>query len=134
MKNLSFKTLLPHLAAIAIFIIVALVYCKPALQGKVLQQGDIVHFTGMSKDIQDYRDKHDGVAPLWTTSMFGGMPGFQIATNNNNYLAYYANEVFSLFIPKPFRFFILACLGFYFLALVLLVNPWLGILGDVCYA
>jgi len=134
MKNFSFKTLMPHLAAIVLFILVAIVYCKPALQGKVLQQGDIVHFTGMSKDIQDYRDKHNGVAPLWTTSMFGGMPGFQISTNNNNYLAYYANEAFSLFIPKPFRFFILACLGFYFLALVLRVNPWLGTLGALGYA
>jgi hypothetical protein len=134
MKTFNAKTLLPHLAAIAIFIIVALIYCKPALQGKVLQQGDIVHFTGMSKDIHDYAEKHDGVAPLWTTSMFGGMPGFQISTNNNNYLSYYANEVFSLFIPKPFRFFILACLGFYFLALVSKVNPWLGTLGALGYA
>jgi hypothetical protein len=88
----------------------------------------------MSKDIQDYRDTHDGVAPLWTTRMFGGMPGYQIATNNNNYLSYWANEAFSLFIPKPFRFFILACLGFYFLALVLRTNPWLAMLGALGYA
>jgi hypothetical protein len=88
----------------------------------------------MSKDIQDYRDAHDGVAPLWTTNMFGGMPGYQIATNNNNYLSYYANEAFSLFIPKPFRFFILACFGFYFLALALRTNPWLAMLGALGYA
>ncbi len=134
MKNLKLKTILPHLAAIAIFIIVALIYCKPALQGKVLQQGDIVHFNGMSKDIHDYAEKHDGIAPLWTTSLFSGMPGFQIATNNNNLLPYYLNEAFSLFIPKPFRFFILACLGFYFLALVLGVDTWLAVLGALGYA
>ena len=134
MKNLSFKTLLPHLVAVVIFVLVAVIYCKPALDGKVLQQSDVIHWKGMSKDIQDYRDAHDGVAPLWTTNMFGGMPGYQIATNNNNYLSYWANETFSLFIPKPFRFFILACFGFYFLALVLRVNPWLAMLGALGYA
>ena len=89
----------------------------------------MMHWKGMSKDIQDYRDTHDGVAPLWTINMFSGMPGFQIATNNNNFVSYYANETFSLFIPKPFRFFILACLGFYFLALVLRINPWIAMIG-----
>ena len=134
MKRFDFSKLLPHLAAITVFIVVAVIYCKPALEGQVLQQSDIIHWKGMSKDIQDYRDSHDGVAPLWTTNMFGGMPGYQIATNNNNYLSYYANEAFSLFIPKPFRFFILACLGFYFLALVFGAGPWLAMFGALGYA
>ncbi|NJO26075.1 MAG: hypothetical protein HC867_10425 [Bacteroidia bacterium] len=107
---------MPHLVAVASFVIVAVIYCKPALEGKVLQQSDIIHWKGMAKDIQDYRATHNGVAPLWTTNMFSGMPGYQIAGNNNNYISYYANEIFSFFIPKPFRFFILACLGFYFYA------------------
>ena len=134
MLNVKFKDLIPHIIAVAAFIIISLIYCKPALQGKVLQQSDIMHWKGMSKDIQDYRDTHDGMAPLWTINMFSGMPGFQIATNNNNYLSYYANEAFSLFIPKPFRFFILACLGFYFLALVLRTNPWIAMIGALGYA
>jgi ABC-type multidrug transport system fused ATPase/permease subunit len=134
MLNIKFKDLVPHIIAVAAFIIISLIYCKPALQGKVLQQSDIMHWKGMSKDIQDYRDTHDGMAPLWTINMFSGMPGFQIATNNNNFLSYYANEAFSLFIPKPFRFFILACLGFYFLALVLRANPWIAMMGALGYA
>ena len=109
MKPLNFKSLLPHFAAIGIFVLIALVFCKPALEGKVLQQSDIIHWKGMSKDIADYKEVN-GKAPLWTNSMFSGMPGYQIATNNNNILPYYANEAFSLFIPKPFRFFILAAL------------------------
>jgi Bacterial membrane protein YfhO len=134
MQKLNVKSILPHIIAIAIFVVVALIYCKPALQGKVLQQSDVMHWKGMSKDIQDYRDTHDGVAPLWTINMFSGMPGFQIATNNNNYISYYANEIFSLFIPKPFRFFILACLGLYFLAWVLRINPWIAMIGALAYA
>lgn len=134
MQTIQFKKLIPHFVAIASFILIALLYCKPALDGKVLQQSDIAHWKGMSKDIQDYRDTHGGIAPLWTINMFSGMPGFQIATNNNNYISYLATEVLSLFIPKPFRFFILACLGFYFLALMLNINPWLAMAGAIGYA
>ena len=134
MLNLKFKELIPHIIAVIAFVIISLIYCKPAIQGKVLQQSDIMHWKGMSKDIQDYRDTHDGLAPLWTINMFSGMPGFQIATNNNNFVSYYANEAFSLFLPKPFRFFILACLGFYFLALALRTNPWIAMIGAIGYA
>ncbi|MFZ9662110.1 MAG: hypothetical protein ACO29O_09555, partial [Chitinophagaceae bacterium] len=134
MQTIQFRKLIPHVIAVASFIIISLIYCKPALDGKVLQQSDIVHWKGMSKDIQDYRNTHDGVAPLWTINMFSGMPGFQIATNNNNYISYIATDVLSFFIPKPFRFFILACFGFYFLALMLKINPWLAMTGAIGYA
>jgi hypothetical protein len=39
-----FKSALPHIIAVAIFAIVAIIYCKPALDGKVLQQSDMVKF------------------------------------------------------------------------------------------
>ena len=100
MKSINFKNIYPHLIAIVVFLVVTVIYCKPALEGKVLQQSDIIHWKGMSKDIADYKEVN-GQAPLWTNSMFSGMPGYQIATNNNNVLPYYANEAFSLFIPKP---------------------------------
>ena len=44
------KSALPHLIAVLVFAIVAIVYCKPALEGKVLQQSDITQFKGMAQD------------------------------------------------------------------------------------
>jgi hypothetical protein len=41
MKPLNLKSLLPHLAAVGIFVVVALLFCKQALEGKDLQQSDI---------------------------------------------------------------------------------------------
>ena len=38
MSKSFFKSLLPHIIAVVIFAIVAIVYAKPALEGKVLQQ------------------------------------------------------------------------------------------------
>jgi hypothetical protein len=67
------KSALPHLIAVLVFAIVAIVYCKPALEGKVLQQSDITQFKGMAQDALQYREQY-GHTPLWTNSMFGGMP------------------------------------------------------------
>ena len=41
MKNFNFKKILPHIIAVVVFLIVSVVYCKPALEGKVVAQHDI---------------------------------------------------------------------------------------------
>jgi ABC-type multidrug transport system fused ATPase/permease subunit len=133
MKNFSWKPLIPHFIAIGVFLIVALIYCKPALEGKVIQQHDITQWKAMAKDIHDYKAKH-GEAPLWTQSMFSGMPGYMISTKTNNVVPYYFQEALSLFLPKPFNFFFLACICFYIFCLVLRVNPYVAMIGALTYA
>ena len=88
MKNFNWQKVYPHLIAIAIFLIVAAVYCKPALQGKVMQQHDLAQWVGMSKDQQNYQDAN-GHAPLWTNGMFSGMPGYMIIGYSNNVVPAY---------------------------------------------
>lgn len=133
MKKINWKELIPHIIAIAVFLIVALIYCKPALEGKVLQQSDITQWTAMAKDQYNYKDAH-GEIPLWSNGMFSGMPGYLIVGKNNSYVGYYFSEALSLFLAKPFKFFFLACVCFYFLALALRVNPWVSMMGALCYA
>ena len=133
MKKFSWKPLIPHIIAVGIFLVVAVIYCSPALEGKVIQQHDITQWKAMAKDIHDYKDQH-GKAPLWTESMFSGMPGYMIATEANNVIPYYFQEALSLFLPKPFKFFFLACVCFYIFCLVLRVNPYIAIIGALGYA
>jgi hypothetical protein len=134
MKNFQWKSLLPHVIAIVVFLIVAAIYCKPALDGKVLQQSDVIHWKGMVKDMEIYKDKH-GTWPLWTNGMFSGMPGYQIAMGSSNPISIgYLQPVFSLFLSKPISFFFLASLCFYFLTQCLRTNPYLGIIGGLAYA
>ena len=133
MKKFSWKPLIQHVIAVVIFLIVALIYCKPALEGKVLQQHDITQWKAMAKDIYDYKETH-GEAPLWTKSMFSGMPSYMIATKANNVVPYYVQEVLSLFLPKPFKFFFLACVCFYIFCLVLRIRPYIAIIGALAYA
>lgn len=133
MNKFSWKSLLPHVAAVAIFLIVSLIFCKPALEGKVLQQHDITQWKAMARDIYEYKAAH-GEVPLWTKSMFSGMPGYMIATKSNNVVPYYVQEVLSLFLPKPFRFFFLASICFYFFCIVLRIRPTIAIIGGLAYA
>lgn len=132
MNLINRKKILPHIIAISSFIIISVLYCQPALQGKILQQHDIVQFEGSSKDIADYNAVH-GQAPLWTNGMFSGMPTYQIWMPGNNVLPHYANNIFTLGLPQPVQFFFLACIMFYFLSQVLGVNPYLGIFGAIAF-
>jgi hypothetical protein len=134
MKKLDFKKILPHLVAIGIFLIVAIVYCKPALQGKVVSQIDTQGWQGMSHQSVEFHDKY-GFYPLWTESMFSGMPAYQIFLDARTHiLVGYLGNLITLGLPKPVSFFFLACICFYILSLVAGANPWLGILGGISYA
>ena len=134
MKNFNFKKILPHLIAVAIFLIVAVIYCKPALEGKVVSQHDIQGWRGMSQQSMEFHDKY-GYYPLWTNSMFSGMPAYQIAFDSRTKLQVgYLDNILKLGLPKPISFFFLACICFYFLCVVAGVNPWVGIMGGLAYA
>lgn len=133
MKKGLFQQILPHLIAVVIFLIAALIFCSPALSGKAITQSDVVHWKGMAQNLIEYKEQF-GHYPLWTTSMFGGMPAYSIAIETQNLIqAGYFHYLFSLFLPKPFGFFFLACVSFYFLCQVFRVNPWISILAAFAY-
>ena len=132
MNQISFKNLLPHITAIIIFILTTLIYVNPVLSGKKLKQGDIVNYRGMSKEIKDFRAK-TGEEPLWTNSMFGGMPAYQISMEYKSNLVKKIDKIFRLGLPRPADYIFLNFIGFYILLLVLGVNPWLSIVGAFAY-
>lgn len=134
MKNTNLKKALPHIIAIVIFLIVAVVYCKPSLQGKVVSQHDIQGWRGMSQQSVEFNEKY-GHYPLWTNSMFSGMPAYQIFLDARTHiLVGYIGNVITLGLPKPISFFFLASICFYFLCIVVGANPWVSILGGLAYA
>ena len=134
MKSSWFKKLVPHGVAVLIFLIVSLIYCKPVLEGKVISQNDVTHWKGSVQQSVEYAKTHDGVYPLWTNSLFSGMPTFQIGYTANNKLPWIAHEIFSLGLPKPVNFFFLASICFYFLCVILRVRPVFAILGALAFA
>src|ERR1700733_1070122 len=129
-----FRKSLPHIAAIVVFLVVAVLYCKPVFEDKVLYQEDVLQWQGISRNSFQYKETH-GHFPLWSNSMFGGMPAFQIAmdTESVNVPGMFYH-LFTLFLKTPANLFFLASICFYFLCLVLRINPYIGIIGGLAYA
>lgn len=128
-----FNKVLPHLVALIVFLVIAVIYCRPALQGNVVSQSDVASWKGANKQSLEYKEK-TGHYPLWTNSLFSGMPTFMIAYDGNNIVPWTVHSILTLGLPIPIQFFFLACICFYFLAMVLRVNPYLGIMGALAFA
>ena len=129
-----FKSALPHIIAVAIFAIVAIIYCKPALEGKVLQQSDITQWKGMAQDAFSYKEKY-GYTPLWSNSMFGGMPAYQTTgVGGFEYSVGWIDQLLTLRLAEPISLFFLASLCFYFLAQVLGFNTIISVIGALGYS
>jgi hypothetical protein len=135
MRLVFLKKLLPHLLAILLFLLIAIIYCMPVFQGKVVDQHDIQGWQGMAQQSFEFKAKY-GFMPYWTNSMFGGMPAYQIAfeTPNKFPIQNIHNYLFTLNLPKPASFFFLACLMMYFLLIITRVNTLIGIMGAIAYA
>ncbi|PZP49615.1 MAG: hypothetical protein DI598_07385 [Pseudopedobacter saltans] len=132
MKNISWKKILPHVLAIVAFLVIAIIYCRPAMQGQVLQQSDVMHWKGMAQDAFNYKDKH-GDFPLWNKALFSGMPNYQVAMESKSYLIDFP-KIMSLGLPKPANFFFLACVAFYVLSMAFGFDVIVAVLASLAFA
>jgi hypothetical protein len=131
--KISVKSLLPHLIALLLFVILPSIYFSPVYQGYSLKQSDIRQFQGMSKEIFDYKLANDGKQTMWTNAMFGGMPSYQISATQDSNLLTTLDQVIKLGLPRPVGILFISMLGFYILGLCLRINPWLAMIGALGY-
>ena len=132
--KIDWKKILPYVVGIVVFIAVAMVYCAPALQGKVLVQGDVNNWKGAAQEARTFYQE-EGYSPWWTNSMFGGMPTYQITgslhtgelrTNLEN-IAHAGFQGDWQMIGIIFAYFF----GFFLMLRCFKVNPWLSIVGGL---
>jgi len=131
--KISFKKILPHIIAVAVFLIISCVYFSPIFSDYQLNQGDIQQYRGMDKELSDFRLANEGDEPLWTNSMFGGMPAYQISIAHPYNVFRYIDQVIKLGLPAPIGLMFIAMLGFYIFTLCVRVKPWVGIIGAVAF-
>jgi hypothetical protein len=122
---------LPHLVAVVVFMTVSVVYFYPVLEGKVLQANDQSVASNSAREISDFRARY-GEEPLWTNSMFSGMPAYLISTLYKGNLLSYADRALK-FLKHPASLIFLTMLGFYVMLLFFRVDPWLAIAGGLAY-
>ncbi|GGW26025.1 YfhO family protein [Arenibacter certesii] len=120
-----------HFFVTLFFIIVALAYFHPVLQGKVIEQSDIVQFTGMAKEQNDFR-KNTGEEPYWTNSAFGGMPTYQLGAYYPHDYVYKLDRIIR-FLPRPADYLFIYLIGFYILLCCLKVDYKLAVLGALAF-
>jgi hypothetical protein len=131
--NNWFKRNSVHFIIVAILIVISFAYVfTPIMQGKSLSQSDVVQAQGSQKEIMDVRAK-TGHAPLWTNSMFGGMPTYQIWTSFPNSITTYVVEGMKNTFPNPVDTILLCLIGAYILFSVLKLNPWLALAGAIAF-
>lgn len=134
MKPIFKKTLI-HCGVILFFFLIASIYMSPAFDGKVIQQGDIMKWKAMAKEQHDFRDK-TGEYTIWTSSMFSGMPSYQVTTPPNKSVfskvqSFLNLKVFDLNGSVGFIFLYL--IGFYVALLAMGMSPWLSLLGALAF-
>jgi len=126
------KPLFPHLPIILVFLVLSYIYFYPVLEGKVLKANDSSVSIFNSKELKDYREIN-GKYPLWTNSIFSGMPGYLIMTQNPGNLVKYVDKYLRI-LKMPVSVLFLSMVGFYILLLIFGVNPWLAMTGAIAYS
>jgi hypothetical protein len=125
------KLAIPHLLAVVIFMSVSVIYFYPVLEGKILHTNDGTVANNSAKEINDFRAKY-GEEPLWTNSMFSGMPAYLISVIYKGNIIKHADS-FLKFLKHPASTIFLTLLGFYVLLLFFKVDAWLAIAGALAY-
>lgn len=134
--NMEKKLRIPlqYIYPIIIFFFLSLAYFIPdVLEGKKISMHDITQYKGMSKEIVDHREKY-GEEPLWTNSMFGGMPAYLISTQYKSNILRQVHRILTLFDFRPVSFIFLYLIGAYIALLLFGINPWLSFAGAIAYA
>ncbi len=126
------KQFLGIIFAIIAFAAITLIYFTPILEGKRIKQHDIEMYKGMSQEINDFREE-TGEQSLWTNSMFGGMPAWNIGVQQNSNLMTYVQKITSFGFPSPMASVFISMLGFFILLLILDCKIWISFIGALAY-
>ncbi|MFT4537114.1 MAG: hypothetical protein ACJA1A_001971 [Saprospiraceae bacterium] len=126
------KKNLPHIIAVLAILLVNVIYFIPQFQGKKMDMGDITAYRGASEEANSYRAE-TGEEALWTNSMFGGMPAYNISTKHQNNVTQHISKGLNLYIGRPAGIFIMGMLSLYLCLIVMGVNSWVSLIMAIIF-
>lgn len=134
--KLDLKKILPDMCCVALFAVIAFAYfMTPVSKGYRLEQHDSGANDGINVEINQYRDAHEGATPRWTTSLFGGMPTYQIAPSYDSVKPMvFVEKAYHLWFPDYVWYIFVSMLGFYILLRAFDFRHWMAALGAVVWA
>lgn len=134
MKPIVQKTL-THIGVLIIFFIIALVFFNPVLDGKVIMQGDTQKFEAMAAEQKRYKEA-TGEVPTWNSSMFSGMPGYQVTSSPQKSVFSPIRRILTLEDigwSRNIGVLFLYLIGFYLALIALGCSPILALAGAVAF-
>lgn len=103
------------------------------IEGAVLRQADMQQGLANGHEAQQYYEA-TGEKALWTNSLFGGMPTFQIAPSYpSNALFEWINDVYGLWLPAPSNLLFMMMLGMLIFLYVLRQRWYVALLGAIAW-
>ena len=120
-----------HGIALLSFLLVSCVFYYPALQGKVLEQSDIIQYNGMAHLRNELRAA--GEESYYTQNAFGGMPTYQLGAQYA-YQGVKALDRAIRFLPRPIDYLFLYLIFFYILLSSLKIDFRLSMLGSLAFS
>ena len=118
------------IGAVLFFLGLSYAFVPEVLDGKIVNQGDIQHYVGMSREMTTWNDAHPDDPTQWTGSMFSGMPTTPITIVNGGDATQPVYD-FLLLGRRPATYLFIALLGGFLLMLSLGIDWLLAIAGAV---
>jgi hypothetical protein len=122
-----------HFAILVSFLISMYAYFAVQFDGYRIDQHDVKQHKGMSNEIFHFREIANE-EPLWTNSMFGGMPAAQISVSYKGNIFQNAVTYFINIFPIPGGIFLLHLICFYILGICLRLKPLIAAFGAFAFA
>ena len=130
------KNIWPDLLAILFFLALSFAYfLHPVSEGLVLTGHDHSGGAGAAREMQEYRESHNGERTRWTNTLFSGMPTYQMAPSYpSTERLQQAEQVYRLKLPDYVRNLFVMLLGFFILLRAFNFKTWMAALGAVLWA
>tara|TARA_B100001173_G_C16030675_1_gene566681 strand:- start:4380 stop:6809 length:2430 start_codon:yes stop_codon:yes gene_type:complete len=125
------KQTLKHLAFIFGFGLFSVLFFHPVLSGKKIIQSDIRQYSGMSRQIKEYREKNNEEI-FWIDNAFGGMPTYQLGARYPYDFLTPIHKLFQ-FIPQPAEILFLYLLTAYLFLLIIKMPIPIAVFGAFAY-
>ncbi len=122
------------LLSVAVLAIVSLAFFYPDnFEGNSLRQPDMQQGAANGQEGAAY-EAATGEKALWTNSLFGGMPTFQISPSYpSNSLFTWLNSVYGLGLPTPSNLLFMMMFGFLILLFVLKLRWYYALIGSMMW-
>lgn len=129
MKKINNK-IITYIGVVLFFIALSYSFVPEVLTGKIVNQGDISGFVGMSKEAKDWNEAHPENKTAWTDAMFGGMPTTMITGHKEGD---YTDPLYKAIQigKRPADYLFVSLLGAFLLMLSLGINGIIAIGGAI---